>query len=410
MLETLGDNFGVILFIILIVAFIAYIAAAAMRDKKKRLAGADDDSDALLSAPREPDPLAREFCLSCMTRLSGGETACPVCGRALSLQGQSGYLPAGVMESGRYLIGFASGGSRSVVTYAAWDSRLETRVCVREYYPSELARRDEFTGRVTVDAENREPFEKGKEAFLRDARLMRRLDGSPSAAAATDLFEANGTAYAVTEYAEEQPLAEWLSRNGVFSPEYTLAAFAPVLRRLESEQAMGLTRCNLSPESFTVCDGGLKLEGIGVPGGRVPTFPKAGFAPEELYRKSGEPGPWTDVYSVCAVMYLCLTGAAPEEAGERVYRDGLRSPSSLGVYLSAVFEEALMKGLCIYREDRFPDCAALFRAIYRNRNAAVGQDSFYSPIIDPVGGEAEGGVFDGIFRAPEDHEIGAAPR
>lgn len=402
------EDFGVILFIVLIVAFIAYIAAAAMRDKKRRLPEPAEDPEGLPVPPGTAGSAPQEYCYSCMAKLSGGETSCPSCGKPLSLRGQPWQRTAGTTVAGRYLIGLALGESRSSVTYLARDLRLETRVRLREYYPRELAARD-ASGAVTVAPGSAEAFEKGKDLFLREARQLSRLNGISSAAEVKDLFEADGAACAVTEYAEGQPLTEWLAENGAVPPEYTLALFAPVLRQLEREQAMGLTRCNLSPESFSVCDGVLKLEGIGAPGGRVSTFLHDGFAPEELYRKSGEPGPWTDVYSVCAVMYRCLTGVSPDQAGDRVYRDGLRSPSSLGVYLSAAFEEALMKGLCIYRDDRFPDCAALFRAIYRNRNAASGRDSFYSPIIDPVGEAGEGtDGFAHIFQ-PEDHDVDAIP-
>ena len=403
------EDFGVILFIVLIVAFIAYITAAAMRDKRKRLPAAEEEADEFLPAPQAPELLAQGFCLSCMTKLSGGEIVCPACGKAVTAEGTPGLLPAGTMLAGRYLTGFALGESGSSVTYVGRDLRLETRVRVREYFPREMAARDESTGRVTAGGDNAAPFEQGKAAFLREARKTALLKDDPSAA--TDLFETNGTAFAVLPYTEEQPLTDWLKRNGAVSPEYALALFAPVLRQLEREEARGLLRCHLSPESFSVCDGSLLLTGTGAPGGRVPAFLKAGYAPEELYRKSGEPGPWTDVYSVCAVIYRCLTGQPPEEASDRVYRDGLRSPSAMGVYLTAAFEEALMKGLSIYREDRFPDCAALFEAIYRNRNAAAGQDSFYSPIIDPVG-EADDGRdgFEPLFRQPEDHDVGAVPK
>lgn len=401
------EDFGVILFIVLIVAFIAYIAAAAMRDRKKRLPEAEE-ADEFLPATQTPDPLAREYCLACMTKLSGGEIVCPACGKAVTLQGMPGQLPAGVVLAGRYLTGFSLGVSGGSVTYVGRDLRLEKRVRVREYFPREMAGRDEFTGRVTVEEDKAALFEQGKDAFMREARQTASLRGVP--AAATDLFESNGTAFAVAEYGEEQPLPDWLERNGPVAPEYALALFAPVLRQLSREEAMGLTRCNLSPESFSVCEGGLLLNGSGAAGGRVPAFLKAGFAPEELYRKSGEPGPWTDVYAVCAVIYRCLTGQPPEEASDRVYRDGLRSPSAMGVYLTAAFEEALMKGLSIYREDRFPDCAALFEAIYRNRSAAPGQDSFYSPIIDPVGEAGDGpDGFEDLFRQPEDHDVPSVP-
>ena len=168
---------------------------------------------------------------------------------------------------------------------------------------------------------------------------------------------------------------------------------------------MGLLRCNLSPESFTVCDGCLKLEGLGAPGGCLSTFLKPGFAPEELYRKSGTPGAWTDVYSLCAVMYLCMTGVTPDTASDRVYKDDLRAPSALGVYPGAAAETGLMKGLSVYGEDRFPDCAALFRGLFFGKGGPAAGNGFYGPIVDPLPDEQSFDDLGGLFREPEDNEI-----
>ena len=361
-----------------------YIIAAAMRDRKKRLGGGAEEPAGEAALPAvTPTPAPGEWCYACMAKLSGGETVCPACGKPLSLREKPGHLPAGTVLADRYVVGLAISESRSGIVYLAVDRFLETKHSLREYFPKDLAVRGADGADVAVTPGAQENFNAGKNKFVRELRLLSRMNGLSSAAQVTDLFYTNGTVYGVTDETAGQPLSAFLETQGQISPEYALALFAPVMRQLAREQSMGLLRCNLTPDSFTVRDGLLKLEGLGSQGGNVATFLSPGFAPEELYRKSGVPGAWTDVYSLCAVMYRCMTGVTPDAASDRVYKDELRAPSSLGVYLTAALEEGLMKGLSVYGEDRFPDCDALFRAIYNGRPAG-NAEIFYRPIIDPL--------------------------
>ena len=398
-------NWGVILFLVLIVAFVVYIIAAAMRDRKKALPEAEGAEEETPLPPAEAVPAmpAQLYCYSCMTKLSGGETVCPACGRPVSAREKPGHLPAGIVLADRYTVGLAVSENRVSITYLAADNYLETKHRIREYFPRDYAVRGADGTEVEPTPGLEEGFATGKKAFIREIRTLCRLKEFSSAADVTDLFFTNGSVYAVLDWTDGKPLTEFIAEKERLSPEYTLALFAPVIRQLAQEQSMGLLRCNLQPDSFSVCGGMLKLEGSGVPDGYVSTFLKPGFAPEELYRKSGTPGAWTDVYSLCAVMYWCMTGVAPDAASDRVYQDQLRAPSSLGVYLSAGPEQGLMKGLSVYGEDRFPNCAALFQAIFAAQAPAAGP-AFYGPIVDPLTEDPPKGS-GGMFREPEDNEI-----
>ncbi|MBQ6119324.1 MAG: hypothetical protein IJK98_08840, partial [Clostridia bacterium] len=92
-----GDNFGVIAFVVLIAAFVIYIVAAAMRDKKKRLSDDPEDGFEELGAPAAESALPAEgaaaYCMSCMAECGGTESFCSVCGKPLTLQAGPGCLP-----------------------------------------------------------------------------------------------------------------------------------------------------------------------------------------------------------------------------------------------------------------------------------------------------------------------------
>ena len=386
------DNYKVIVFAVLIASFVLYVIAAAAADRKRKNKPEEEDPE--FSGEEESGELPAagkavlrdtRYCHYCMAPVRTGADICPQCSRLAGSSNLPHQLPAGTVIDDRYYIGSALGEKNSVITYAARDEALGIRICVKEYFPSDCVRRgaDSF-GVICTGGPDDQIFVSGKKRFMRDMRTLCSLGANTSAVTVRDLFEANGTVCAVTDYVAGKPLAERLYSGGLFSSGYALSLFVPVLRQLAAEEAAGLIRCNITPDSFTFFEDKLYADGTAVRGGSIPSFPKAGFAPEELFRKSGTPGAWTDVYSVCAVLYRCMTGQIPDEASERVYKDALRAPSSFGIPITPAFEHAVMKGLSVYREDRWQNCAELLDAIFREEKQPAGGASFFGPIIDPV--------------------------
>lgn len=66
---------------------------------------------------------------------------------------------------------------------------------------------------------------------------------------------------------------------------------------------------------------------------RASRTPAAGFAPFELYTDSVEwpRGPWTDIYSLCAVAYALVIGSRPPPAPERRAHDEYEALADLGL-------------------------------------------------------------------------------
>ena len=86
--------------------------------------------------------------------------------------------------------------------------------------------------------------------------------------------------------------------------------------------------------------------------------------PVEEYLGGDMIGPWSDVYSICAVIYALLTGQRPAEAKKRMRGEKLKPPSYLGAAIGAGREQALMKGLEIIQKDRWQNCRELYQALY----------------------------------------------
>ena len=90
---------------------------------------------------------------------------------------------------------------------------------------------------------------------------------------------------------------------------------------------------------------------------------KEGFAPYEQYSGHGQ-GPWSDLYSLCATIYYCLTGKVPPSAMKRGEPDPLIPPSRLGAELTEQQERALLKGLAVRAAERWQSMGELYGALY----------------------------------------------
>ncbi|EHK68317.1 hypothetical protein [Achromobacter arsenitoxydans] len=95
---------------------------------------------------------------------------------------------------------------------------------------------------------------------------------------------------------------------------------------------------------------------------RASRTPAAGFAPFELYTDSMDwpRGPWSDIYSLCAVAYVLVTGNRPPPAPERRAHDDYEPLTSLGLAkYGQDFLGVIDSGLSMDPQDRPQTLAAL---------------------------------------------------
>ena len=146
--------------------------------------------------------------------------------------------------------------------------------------------------------------------------------------------------------------------------------FLPLLQVMEKLHQMNITHRDISPDNIIcVPNGTLKLIDFGsarqIENGKSVTVNlKAGFSPAEQYTSQGQ-GPWTDVYSMTATIYYCLTGMAPPCSPDRALEDELMIPSRLGIEISAQQEEALLKGMEFRPRLRTRTIEGLYAALYK---------------------------------------------
>ncbi|WP_434619453.1 serine/threonine-protein kinase [Azospirillum sp. B2RO_4] len=329
------------------------------------------------AAPAMTDDMAG-LCPSCYSAKGRSET-CGACGFPTKSDNRPGvHLVPGTLLHGRYRAGRVLGQGGFGATYLGWDDRLQVKVAIKEYYPSNLISRVPNAAAVSpFSDEHAETFAAGLSKFLEEARTLARLRDVREIVGIQDFFEENATAYLVMELLEGRTMKKYLADcGGRIDVKRTLSVVMPIAKALQAIHEQGLIHRDISPDNIFLTNGGdRKLLDFGAarqtarPGAGLTVILKPGYAPPEQYSNEGRQGPWSDVYALCATIYLALTGRTPPDATARFMNDKVPKPSELGVALAPGFEKVLLSGLAMRWQDRPQSMKDLLRAM---TNALAG--------------------------------------
>jgi serine/threonine protein kinase len=222
-----------------------------------------------------------------------------------------------------YLIQKTLGGGAFGITYLAKDTNLNLEVAIKEYMPVDLAVRDgEFHVKPNSEKSS-ELFQWGLERFIEEARALANFR-HPNIVRVLRYFKSYGTAYIVMEYESGESLKQWMPAHRPIEPNDLLSVVNPLLDGLELIHKGNFLHRDIKPDNIYIRhDGTPVLLDFGaarqVHSGRdLTAIFSPGFAPFEQYHSHGNQGPWTDIYSLAAVMYWMIGGEKPTDAAARL--------------------------------------------------------------------------------------------
>lgn len=246
------------------------------------------------------------------------------------------------------------------VTWYGWDKSLDMPVAIKEF-------------------SDPDPEHRGK--FLREARTLAQFSGFRGIVNVRDFLQTQDKVYMVMEYLDGEDLSTYVDKKGRLSFEETMRLLNPVMDVLARLHAVDMLHRDVSPDNIRLTgDGDVKLLDFGSASNmtsenltRTITV-KPGYAPIEQYSGAVQQGPWTDVYSLCATIYKCITGRKPADSLVRSFHDDVELPSALGAAISPAEEAVLMKGFSVQPAERYASVDAFREAMAGAKNTAAAAE------------------------------------
>lgn len=301
-----------------------------------------------------------KLCMNCMEKLGEEEKVCPKCRESVDNSQIYPFISKSTKIGDRYIIGKGIHKNSESLGYIGYDFIKNTKVYIKEFFPSELCTRQK-DGNMKV-SEARECLRKFKilfEDFRKYFRTIARYRNLSSLAAIYDILEQNNTVYIIFEWIDGLTLDKYLStKGGLLEWSEAKILFMPLLSSLARLENSGIRHLGISPNSIIVAnDEKLKLTNFSTrhlrtTGSVLEPELFEGCSALEQYIPGADISESTDVYGFVASLFFALTGEYPLSAIERKKKDKLLMPSKVLKSLPDNVVSAIANGLKIYPNNR----------------------------------------------------------
>ena len=322
-----------------------------------------------------------KLCMGCMNPLPEGSETCPVCGFTVGDSNPSRCLPVTTVLQEHYIVGRAISESSDSLQYIAYDRMLKEPCMIREFFPAALCRRENDD---TVTArENCAPiFEEYREQFRQTMRSLARVKDLPVIIPVYDIFEENGTVYAVTDYCQGVSLAKKLKQSGFRLPwSEARSLFMSLLTCVAQLHSANIRHFDICPDTILIgADGKPHLRGFSIPavhqvGGSLEPQLHTGYAAPEQYDPDATLSEATEVYALAATVFRAVTGNEPPAGNNRSRKsDDLFMPADVAEELSQQVCFALFNALQVDPEQRTRTVAELRDQLSTEPNVSALRD------------------------------------
>jgi serine/threonine protein kinase len=214
-----------------------------------------------------------------------------------------------------------------------------------------------------------------QERFRRESRVAARLQ-EPHVIPVHDFGDIDGTLYIDMRLVEGASLKDELRANGPLEPRRVASIITQVAAALDAAHADGLVHRDIKPENVLLTpDDFAYLVDFGIAhAGNDASVTSTGlvigscaYMAAERFG-GGRVGPPADVYSLTCLLYECLTGRPPFEAGDlrqlmsaHMFSPPPR-PSIMRRGISRAFDDVIAQGMAKKPGDRFSSSGELAKA------------------------------------------------
>lgn len=243
-------------------------------------------------------------------------------------------MSVGALHSGTKIGGFrlqdVIGRGGFGITYRAEEPRSGRVYAIKEYLPEDYATRH-ATGMVAPSQGNVDTYQRGLQAFLTEANILRDLPRRKGLVRVRGAFERFGTAYCVMEFIEGDSLdrmAQRLIRRFGRVPQNLLSDLAiSVLWALDALHQERLIHRDVKPANIMLRRSGDPVlidfgaaRRLSRRDKKEIIFTRSYAAIEQMppdmngFDRTFAEGPWTDIYSLSVVLYQLVAKRLPPDA------------------------------------------------------------------------------------------------
>ncbi|PKO50607.1 MAG: serine/threonine protein kinase [Betaproteobacteria bacterium HGW-Betaproteobacteria-20] len=283
----------------------------------------------------------------------------------------------------------SSGGFSFV--YLARDKNKKT-VAIKEYLPTSIAQRAE-NATVLPNADDVALFRHGLKCFFDEGLSLAKIDHK-NIVRVLNFFRANETVYMVMQYERGKSLQDYiLEHQGLVSEQFIRRVFSELSNGLREVHTQKLLHLDIKPANIYIrLDGSPVLLDFGSARQALnenlakssPSY-TPGFASPEQYYDRKLLGPWSDIYSIGATMYACLTRTSPQAANLRIKNDLLTPATKLGknIYSQSLLE-IIDKCLSLDYLERPQSVFSLQKSLLEYTPEPKKKISFMNKIVDAL--------------------------
>ncbi len=311
-------------------------------------------------------------CIGCMHEI-GNYDICPYCGYHKDSVSFPEHLPLKTVLKNRYIVGAAINDDCQGITYIGFDKTINHIIEIKEYSPSKICKRIENSLNISVNIGFEAQYKAYMSDFIELYTELSKLRTLQHIVHIYDVFEENNTAYAICEHIVGINLKQFILENaGEISLDITKPLIIPIINTLSILHSANIIHRGISPETLILTNKNqLKLTSFSISVTRVADSELdselfLGYAAPEQYSSNSYHGPWTDVYSIAAVIYKMLTGTMPTEANLRAVNDNLLSPDKLNPNIPKYFAKIIVEALKISPSERIKNMPDFLNAINKS--------------------------------------------